>query len=473
MCAGILSAVILSRLFSKSDYATYRQVLLVFTFATPILLLGLPEALYYFLSVEKKRPRSVLMENLLVIAVTSTLLSLFLLLGGNRLLAKGFDNPALAGVLLIMAPYPLFSMPLRSLRSCLVIHDRFKLVAVLDVLDRVLMLLFVAVGVLIWGTPTAAVAGVVIAACITFGPAMWFGMSSTRGPGSWRPSARSMWNQVGYAVPLGLATMIGTIMRSLDKIVVSSIRPLEEYAVFVNGAMEIPLIGAITGSVMMVLFPEIVRLCKGGDTDAAIRLWQKAAEKCALFIFPSMCVVIAMAPEIMSALYSRKYIESAAVFQIYALLLPVRIVTWGIMFMAADRSRLILLKSVVGLVINLVLSVLFVWMWGLLGAAIGTIVTIYVWDLPFSIVGLGKIYNTGVRRLLPYGYLLKVFAISAAAGVVFVPNWFWRGGITDNDWLLLGIYLPGYTTLLLLLFSVFKIVSFSAILKDVRSMIKK
>jgi O-antigen/teichoic acid export membrane protein len=62
---GIVSAAVLTRVFSKDDYASYRQTLLAFTFAVPFVTLGLPRALYYFLPGEEKRTRGILVENLL------------------------------------------------------------------------------------------------------------------------------------------------------------------------------------------------------------------------------------------------------------------------------------------------------------------------------------------------------------------------------------------------------------------------
>ena len=94
-CAGIIGFAVLSRVFNKQDYATYRQTILAYRFVAPLLILGLPQALYYFLPDEKKRPRGVLYENMILLTVLAILFSLFLLCGGNRLLAWRFNNLAL------------------------------------------------------------------------------------------------------------------------------------------------------------------------------------------------------------------------------------------------------------------------------------------------------------------------------------------------------------------------------------------
>ena len=67
------------------------------------------------------------------------------------------------------------------------------------------------------------------------------------------PSGKSMKEIIKYSAPLGIASMMGTIMLQLDKIIVSSMCTPEEFANYVNGAIEIPLIAVITGSISAVI----------------------------------------------------------------------------------------------------------------------------------------------------------------------------------------------------------------------------
>jgi hypothetical protein len=63
---ALVSAAILTRVFTKTDFATYRQSLLACTFAFPFVVLGLDRDLYTFLLGEKVRARGLLVENLLL-----------------------------------------------------------------------------------------------------------------------------------------------------------------------------------------------------------------------------------------------------------------------------------------------------------------------------------------------------------------------------------------------------------------------
>ena len=73
-------------------------------------------------------------------------------------------------------------------------------------------------------------------------------------PGSFTwPDRKSMTDMLKYAVPLGLAGMISTVMLETNKIIVSAMCTPEEFANYVNGVIEIPLIGIITGSISAVI----------------------------------------------------------------------------------------------------------------------------------------------------------------------------------------------------------------------------
>ena len=122
--SGLASAVILARYLSKEDYSTYRQALLAYGTAAPLLALGLPKALYYFLPGEKKRPGGIFLENLLLLVLMGAIFMIGLWLGGAELLAGRFNNPDLAATLLIFAPFALFMLPQGAFSACMMGRDR-------------------------------------------------------------------------------------------------------------------------------------------------------------------------------------------------------------------------------------------------------------------------------------------------------------------------------------------------------------
>lgn len=412
-CGGLISYVVLARVLSVHDYATYRQTLLAYLFAMPLLTLGLPQALYYFLPGEKERPRAILLNNLLLLGFMAGLFSAFLLAGGNRLLAWRFRNPDLVETLRILAPYVLFMLPALAIEACLMARDRVKQLVVFNILSRLTTLGIVITVVMVWRSATVAIIGRVVGAGIVLFPALKLMFASCE-TGLCRPSWNGMWSQLKYAVPLGLAGMLGAISLALDKVIVSSMCPPEQFAVYVNGAMQIPLIGILTVSVTSVLIPDFVKMYRASEHEQIRALWHRAMVRCLTILLPVMGFILVMAPEIMRVLFSAKYEASAYPFRVYALMLPVRATTFGAVLMATNNTRAIIIGSVLNLTANCLLSILFVTLLGPVGAA---------WATTLSVIGLALFFSVIIRRhlgfqgksLLPWKDIVKLFAATAPA----------------------------------------------------------
>lgn len=414
---GLLSAVVLARLFSKEDYATYRQSLMVYTVAAPFLTLGLPQAIYYFMPNHPERKRNILANNISVLAVSGALFTLFLLCGGSEYLARQFNNPDLAGTLRVIAWYPLFLLPVSGLGACLLVNNRAKQVAVYNIGSRLVMLVTVLLPVFIWRTSFAGVVGFVMAAVVVMAPALWL-MSRAADTGVFKPDRRGVLDQLKFAVPLGLAGTIGQLSINLDKILISKYYDPETFAVYINGAMEIPLIAMITGSATAVLLPDMTRYIGAANYNEALQLWKRAAVKCALVIYPVMGFLLVMAPDVMVFLYGPKYIESAAPFRLYLLLLPVRVAFFSAIFISSGKSKLVLIMSAVALVLKIPVSLIMFKYAGYLGPIIATLLVVYFWGKLFDAYWATRLLRTTYRKIFPYQQIGRVLLANGAAGAV-------------------------------------------------------
>ena len=83
-----------------------------------------------------------LIENLTLLFVLGGVFSLFLLAGGNKLLAWQFSNPDLEKTLLWMIPYPLFTLPAALLGAVLVVQGKVNTLTIYNILSRLLLTSF-------------------------------------------------------------------------------------------------------------------------------------------------------------------------------------------------------------------------------------------------------------------------------------------------------------------------------------------
>ncbi len=465
---GVASAAVLARVFSQHDYGTYRQTFLAYTFAVPFVTLGFDRALYYFLPGEEKRSRGILTENLLWLLGAGAILSLFLLAGGNRLLAMRFNNPDLGGLLLLLIPYPLLMLPAVSLSACLMARNRAEQVAGFNVGSRIVLFLACVVPCLIWPAPAVAVVGSVVGAAITTGAALIL-MFRACNTGRWVPTWEGLREQVRFSIPLGLATLLGTVSLSLDQVLVASLCSTTTFAVYVNGAMEIPLIGMVTGSVTSVVMVEYARLYKEGQISEIVELIHRVMVKCALILIPVMAFLLCVAPELMRLLYGKPYEGSATFFRIYLLLLPVRILTFGAILTATGNSRHVLIQAVLHVFSQFLAAWYGIHWFGPIGAAFASIVTMYVVAIPYLVAVLCRILNCPLGSLFPWNDLTKLGIASFAPVLVVLLL---RHLSAGSDLGMLAVSGSVYAGLTLLLLSRFRFVSLPRLYAQAISVIR-
>ncbi|MGA1826203.1 MAG: oligosaccharide flippase family protein [bacterium] len=372
----IVCAMVLSRVLILRDYATYQQSLLVYQFAAPIMMLGLHQSLFYFLSVEKERAKCILFEHLSVLFVMGTVFSLFLLVGGRHLIAWMFNNPSLNYILLLFAPYPFFVLPVNAINSCLVTRDRVQELVIYNISSRIIIVTVIVSSTLIWRTTSAAILSTVIGYGIVFFPGIALMWNSCK-EGELHPRFSEIISILEFSGPLALSEAMGTISKALDKVVVSSLCLPEEFALYVNGAIEVPLIDIVVGSIASVITPEMAGYYKNDSIDNVIQTWSNAIIRSASVLLPTMGFILVLAPELITLLFSSRYLKSAYTLRVYALNLPIRSIAFGAIFIAINKPKVILHGTLFVLLINLVLTLLFVPLLGATGAAWATVISLW------------------------------------------------------------------------------------------------
>jgi len=427
MLASIAFAMIASRYLSKHDYATIRQTFLSYDFASPLLMLGLPNAVYYFLPRAGKDGRGTVIDNIALLTVGAILFSLFFLLGGDQLLAVRFNNPDLHKTLPWLTVYPLFMMPIAGMAAVLVIAERVRTLTIYNTLTSISLTLVNIVAVLATRSYEVPVLVRIAAPGLMLPLALYLMFKAV--PGTWRaPQLSSMGTMVRYSVPLGLATLLGTLTMQLHSIIVASLCTPEDFAVYANGAIELPFIGIVTGSITSVVFAEMATECARGNKAAALALFRKAAVKSACILFPVMIFFLVAAQPFIIVMYSQAYRASVVPFVLYLFVLPVRIVVYGAALMSLGMTRDILFRSVFDLIINAVVCYLLVSHFGYAAAAASLSITLYLWSTPFNLVRIGHGFAVPWHAVLPWRDLSRIAVLCilasplAIAGVYVRPD---------------------------------------------------
>jgi O-antigen/teichoic acid export membrane protein len=462
---GILSTTILTRLLTKDDFGSYRQAMLVYAFAAPFVILGLDRTLYAFLPPETKRPRGLLFENLILLTIAGALLSLFILLGGDRLLAKRFNNPALASLIFLMLLYPLFMLPASAMSACLMSRNKTEQLAVFNVLSRLALFLLVIIPCFFLPKSSTAILGHVAAAILITSVAVYLMFRACPGP-TWQPTWNGMQRQIKFAIPLGLSSIIGSTGMMLDQMLVSLRCTPEIFAVYTVGAMEIPLIGIVTGSITSVVVVDYTRFYKERNLQAIVELIHKAMIKSAILILPVMTFLYCIAPELIRILFGKGYEWSSVPFRIYLLQLPIRTITFAAILLATGNSQKILIASLLYLTANAIFGWTLITILGAAGAAIGTVLAEYFVEVPYLIIVLTKILKTKAINLFPWLDMGNILIIAGLPAVIIIILKLIMT-LSDLYWIILALFI--YAPVIIIGFKTSQMITLNEIKNIIRA----
>ncbi len=445
--------VLLTRNLSISEYASHKQALLVYAICAPALTLGLPKALYFFLPGDEENGRTHVLNNLFLLLGVGLAFALATVLFGGPLAARYFNNGSLEALVPLVGLYGMAMLTMSGVSACLVATNKVSVLVRYQIFTQLLLLS--VVGGLAWysGTAKATVSGYLIWSGCVVVVAILLMFKMTQGGDAASPSWGGMKAQLSYGIPLGLAGMFGAISTQVDKLMVSVLCPKEEFAVYVTGAIELPLIGMVTGAMSVVVLPELTKFHKAGRHDRIVELWQRAMNKAILVLAPAMFVVLLFGPEIMRILFSSQYEDASEPFRIYALSLPLRSAVFGSVLMATDKARWVTVAAVIGLTTNVILNLIFVQWFGAAGAAWGSVLTTYV-VIAFMLYPMSKTLDCPVSRLIAWSHIGRVMlcaSLPAIALFMLLPM------VPAGDLVRLGIGGGLYAATVLILYQAFKV----------------
>jgi O-antigen/teichoic acid export membrane protein len=245
---SVISTVILSRYFEKSEYGTYRQILYVYSTLLVVFSAGLPAVYSYFL------PRYGLAQGKEVVTKVSKILFLagfcfsVFLYTFSTIIAGILKNPELGTGLKYFAPIPLLLLPTLGIEGIFSTYKKTIFIAGYNILTRILTLLFIVLPVVIFkGSYLYAIIGWIVVSLLTLVVANSFKGIPFKGVRT-EKSGLTLKEIFAYSLPLGFASLAGIATKASDQFYISRFFGTEVFAEFANGFIELPLVAMITGA---------------------------------------------------------------------------------------------------------------------------------------------------------------------------------------------------------------------------------
>lgn len=409
--------MLLSRFRTLEEYGTYSQILIVINLTTTIFMFGLPSTINYFIAraesqLEKKHFLSVYYT---LSTILGAIIAIILTLSID-LIELYFSNPLISKFLYFLALIPWARILSSAIDHLLIVYNKTKLLLTYRVLNSI-SILTVVILTQVFAKPFSFYMLLYTIVNAIFALSVYFISSKIVKGISISFDLAIIKNIFHYSLPIGIASVLGTITLELDKLFISKVMDVEALAIYTNAAKELP-ITIISASLTAVLMPHIVVLLKNNRKKDAVELWNSAI----LIAFTINClfvfIIFQFSKEVITVLYSSKYILGDSVFRIYTLVLLLRITYFGMILNATGNTKLILYSSFASLILNLVLNIVFFNLFGFIGPAIATFIATLAINL-FQLLFTCRLLEIGITQIFPWRDLLKIFALNLLLGLIF------------------------------------------------------
>ncbi len=239
-------------------------------------------------------------------------------------------------------------------------------------------------------------------------------------PWDWRP----LRGILKFSLTIAFTGAVWVLVTQTDKLLLSGLIPLTQYATFTLAVLVASGIMMISGPISAALLPRMTRLNAQGDENALIRLYRHATQMVAIVAVPAAATLALFSEPILWAWTGDRELArtAAPVLSLYALgngFLALAAFPYYLQFAKGDLS----LHLIGNLLFLLLFIPLLLWMTrtsGMLGAG-------YAWIIanvtPF-IVWLPVVHRRFARGLHAQWLLHDIGAIALAAAVVAVCAWY-------------------------------------------------
>jgi len=402
---GFLLVPYLSRSLSVSDYGTYGQVLMVIGFLVSVLGFGLDKVLYADLADENIDSNNTIISNAansFLFGIGGTIIVLFC----NNWIASYLDNELLSNLLLVFAISIPFQLLYKSFTSTLVYYGLVKKSVVINVTTNILRLVLIFIFVQLYYSLFLIFLSLVLI------PVLQSAFAYLSIPHVYKINGKIkkdlMVNQVNIGIPLGLTVIISTVFQMTDGFMVSRLLGVESYAIFRNGATEIPMLAGIYASVNTILLPDVSKMFANGKILEIAKLKSRALLNTAALIYPLILFFIIFSFELIPLYLSQKYASSYVVFMIFNSVLFLRVTSYTDVYIASKKNNLLPKKFLIVSLVNLVLNYFLIDFFNVKGAALATFLS-YLLLITLLIKDSLKILKIRLRDLIPFRKMLVLF----------------------------------------------------------------
>jgi O-antigen/teichoic acid export membrane protein len=412
LAATFFIPIALVRIFTPAQFGTYKQLFLVFSTVYLIAQLGMATSLYYFIPQTPRAAGRYAANSFVFLGIAGFVCLAGLLAGGPKI-AQWLSNPELAQYLPWIGAYVLFMMMSAALEIVLISRRRYFLASATYAISDLARAAALTLPVLLFRSMNGLVIGAVAVAFLRAIATFFYFRREFRG--DFVTDRALLRKQLAYALPFSAAVLIEILQASIPQYVVSWLYDPATFAVFAVGCLQIPLVDVAAGPTSDVMMVKMQERLAEGRKRAVLDIWLHTTEKLSLLFFPLSVFAVVSAREIVTLLYTQKYLASVPVFAVWStLILLSALQVDGVMRVFAQTRFLLGLNVMRFLIIAGLIR------WSLAAFHLtGPVIVVLLAMVMFKLVALlrmRKLLEIPLGELMPWRNLTAILGAAGCAG---------------------------------------------------------
>jgi len=413
-----LSTPFIARALTLFDNGLYHQVILITDVFFLFLALGFHNVILIYLRRSDYKKNEVFWTSLILLKVISILGIIIIYIVAPFIDMNYNAEGNLAPLLRIYSVFLLFKLPMSATEAAFIIFGKTKIIV-----RRNLFFSIVNAFVLIAAVQYFKSVEALIYALI-FNSLTYYVVSFCLIPKDIKSNIRfsraflKVFFNDGLA--LGVNNIIGRISIMIDKLIISSLLNPILFAIYRNGAIEVPFFSSIYRTISNIAIPEMTKLISENQEEKILILKRKIIANTALIIYPVMVFLVYFSEEFIVIYLSDKYIESVPVFRIFTLTLLFRINAYGDILLAKREYKTMIKSSTILVIASTISSLLFIYFFGIIGGSIAyflMVMTSVMILLNYS----AKSIQCTISDFFNFKEILKILIVSVAfASFIFL-----------------------------------------------------
>lgn len=188
---------------------------------------------------------------------------------------------------------------------------------------------------------------------------------------------RAFADQLRQSAPFGFAGALYGLRAQADQWVATTLFPVAMFASFSIAALLGPLVHLCRQSVGQAFLPSVSRRQAAGDLRGMLALNSRASVMVATLVFPLLAFAFVFGREIVTIVYTSAYVEAAAVMRIYIAGLVLLVIEPATLMLLLRQGPFSMRVGVLALLGSVAVSFAGARLFGLPGAALGSVAAIY------------------------------------------------------------------------------------------------